>query len=81
MVDFRYKQAVLHKENPGKNCLIQHSWIPIKFAVEGSYVDLQEGVTWNKGWKVHKVYPVIQTHEQIIERGQDYKRTRKASDI
>lgn len=65
---------------------VQISWLPKEFSVEGRIVDLTEhkntGAKYrDKGWLVSEVYPSTRTHEQILERSQDFKRTRKASDI
>ena len=60
----------------------QTSWIPEKFAVEGKYLELYDfkNDSW-KTWRVRKVYDFAVDYEYIRERSQDYKRTRKASDI
>jgi hypothetical protein len=69
-----YKQCVLEKENT-----IQYAWIPKKFAKQGKYVilDNENGTTW----KVKIVFAPELEESYLIERGQDYKHTRKASDI
>jgi len=61
---------------------VQTSWIPSKLAVKGKFLKIKNLVTgrWSDGWKVAEVYAVHLT-EAVEDRSQDYKRTRKASDI
>ena len=56
---------------------IQVAWIPEKFAVEGKFLRIGD----SNGWKVETVGAISQTSQENNERSQDYKRTRKASDI
>ena len=51
-------------------------WIPEKFAVVGKIVKLIE----EDGWEVFEVYNT-RSSKEVNERSQDYKKTRKASDI
>ena len=57
-------------------------WIPSKLAVVGKIIKIKHAVTgaWSEGWRVANVYSV-DTTEAVEDRSQDYKRTRKASDI
>lgn len=56
-------------------------WIPEKYAVELKTLRIkQEDGTWEDGWTVMKVYTALPT-AVVEERSQDYKNTRKASDI
>lgn len=57
------------------------SWIPSEVAKVGNLVRLKdtEGI-WTEGWQVRKVYATMDSPE-CRERSQDYKRTRKASDV
>jgi hypothetical protein len=73
-----YNQCRLQKGN-----VIQTSWLPREFAVAGRYVKLkEEGGLWDDGWQVTDAYlKSIRTQEEVVDRSQDYKRTRKASDI
>jgi hypothetical protein len=62
--------------------LWQTSWIPKEFAVKGRKIDLKEGAEWSRGWVVVEAYDKVELdHKTLLERSQDYKRTRKASDI
>ncbi len=72
-----YTQCKLSKNN-----IIQITWLPSEFAVVGRIVKLKETGDWDDGWKVDEAYLTAhRTHEEVRERSQDYKRTRKASDI
>jgi hypothetical protein len=59
----------------------QTSYIPEQFARVGNIVKLkdQNGV-WEDGWVIFQCGPRVLS-AVVNERGQDYKRTRKASDI
>ena len=67
-----YKQCRMTKKSA-----IDIAWIPEKFAVVGKYLRIGD----DNGWKVESVSSVVQTSEENNERSQDYKRTRRASDI
>ena len=61
---------------------MQVTWLPKEFAQTGRYVKLKEKGEWDDGWKVIESYPdAVRTQEEIVERSQDYKKTRRASDI
>lgn len=71
-----YTQCALSKKGA-----VEVSWIPTKFATKGNYIKLKQGDgTWNDGWLVEETY-TKQDAKYLIEHGQDYKNTRKASDI
>lgn len=55
-----------------------HCWLPNKFAKEGLRIDI-DGIMGN-GWLVAECYNELPT-AVVLERGQDYKKTRRASDI
>ena len=60
------------------------SWIPTKFAKKGKYLKLKNNRTneWEDGWQVisnsdgHSM-----PSEIVLERSQDYKYQRQASDV
>ena len=63
----------------------QMLWIPTKFATEGRRVGLREktiqgGAYWDEGWVVDKIFTTMPS-SYVLERSQDYKKTREASDI
>lgn len=69
-------QCVLRKD--GK---IQHSWIPKKFAVPGRLVGLKNAnKEWEEGWEVIETYTEMPS-STVEERKDDYRNTRKTSDI
>lgn len=72
----KFKQCVLKKGNVQTT-----SWIPDKYAKQGKYVKLKENGKWDDGWKVMEVGEMAKEEEDVINRSQDYKKTRKASDI
>jgi len=66
-----YRQCILIKDRT-----TQTAWIPEKYAKRGKYIKIKE----DDGWLVVTVGERA-AEEQVFERSQDYKRTRKASDI
>lgn len=78
MTEHTYTQCLM--ERAGINYT---AWIPSEFAKIGKIVDLEmETGVWEKGWVVEAAYNnSIRTHTQVVARSQDYKKTRKASDI
>ena len=61
---------------------ITTSWIPSKFAIKGNYVKLKNKYNeWINGWKVIEVFQPSKLSDSVINRSDDYKNTRKASDI
>lgn len=72
-------QCVLVKHNE-----VKVVWIPKEFANPGQYVKLREttvdGKEWDDGWLVKCAVSAHLPTKYIVERGQDYKKTRKASD-
>lgn len=56
------------------------AWIPSKFAIVGDYIKYLENRIWSDGWRVEEVYNQLPSNV-VFERSQDYKKTRKASDI
>lgn len=73
------RQCVLEKPLT-KGVLRQVSWIPEVFAKIGKYLKLKEGTDWENGWQVVQVGG-RQSKQERIDRGNDYKKQRKASDI
>lgn len=63
---------------------ITYSWIPSEFASIGCYINLKEnvlgGTAWENDWEIVGRYNEMPS-AIVIERSQDYKKTRKASDI
>lgn len=56
-------------------------WIPKKFAVVGKFIKIRErSEEWDDGWKVTACFTEAPS-KQVLERSQDYKNTRQASDI
>ena len=64
-----------------KNNKITTSWIPTKYAIKGNYVKLKDNDVWENGWKVIEVFQPSKLSDNVINRSDDYKNTRKASDI
>ncbi len=58
----------------------QMAWIPEKFAITGKYLRLTDAGVSQDGWQVKNVGTRM-TEEYLRERSQDYKYTRRASDI
>lgn len=71
-----YKQCRLTKGTE-----VQVVWLPEKFAKLNKYLELQEDKGWENGWKVIEVNKTRLDEKNLLERSQDYKKTRQASDI
>lgn len=64
---------------------VRYTWytcyIPTEKAIMDKYLQIkQEDGTWEDGWQVHDIFTTLPT-ATVREREQDYKQTRKASDI
>jgi hypothetical protein len=58
------------------------SWLPSKFAIKGKVILIDDAVTGDQDtWTVDEVYGPELPYSYVNERSQDYKRTRRASDI
>ncbi len=83
MKNYKVKQCCLELIAPvykDKRVTTQRSWIPEKFAVLDKTLVFDEDKR-STCWKVIQVYDGTMEISECIERSQDYKRTRKASDI
>ncbi len=69
---YQMKQCILRK-----GTIEQTAWIPVKYAVIGKFVKLNE----DNGWEIISTGMEIRSSDYVDDRSQDYKRTRKASDI
>ena len=58
----------------------QMAWLPEKFAVAGRFLRLTDAGVSEDGWQVTGVGAQM-AEETVRERSQDYKHTRRASDI
>lgn len=77
----------MKKDTTHTQCKMRHdsglydtSWIPTKFAVVGRRVGLKENGVWDDHWTVIEIFST-ENSAMILERSQDWKQTRKASDI
>lgn len=76
--DYGMKQCLVRsQEFPQKFDTV---WIPEEFAVTGKDIEIKKEDTWVP-FKVVQAYEHQQKYSSVRERSQDYKRTRKASDI
>lgn len=76
----KYKQVVLERiEAIGHIVMTTH--IPSKFAILGKEIKIKIEDEWSYGWKVVHTGSLEVEENYVNERSQDYKRTRKASDI
>ncbi len=76
MSDQRHTQCKLQKGE-----VFQVAWIPSKHARLGNYVKLRiRGEEWDDGWLVIEAKLSKET-EEVMQRAEDYKRQRDASDI
>lgn len=56
-----------------------HCWLPEKFAKEGKWIQVELEGTWYD-FQVMETFTTLPS-PMVRERSQDYKKTRKASDI
>jgi hypothetical protein len=73
----KYRQCQLIKKSIKYGHVLTCSWIPEKFAKRGKIVKLKD----DDGWEVTIVGSISLDEEDAKDRSQDYKKTRKASDI
>lgn len=64
-------------DDDGEDVEHYHCWLPNKYAKVEMIVDI-DGM--GDGWRVWKCYNELPT-AVVLERGQDYKKTRRMSDI
>ncbi len=72
--------AILSKSWLERGTARQMAWIPEKFAIVGRFVRLIEAGVSEDGWLVVGVGTRL-LESYVRERSQDYKQTRRASDI
>ena len=70
-----YTQCLLHKGN-----VKYTAYLPTEYAKIGEYVRIKFECTWEDGWLVVDVFTSL-PFSYVIERSQDYRKTRTASDI
>lgn len=78
----KFFQCIMNRNNgEAKESLT--SWIPEKYAKKGSVLELMNRNTkeWTNGWIVKSVGFVTREKEEVVQRSQDCKRQRMASDI
>ena len=57
------------------------AWLPTEKAIVGNYVKIKIDGEWVDHWKVVEVFEPEMPSKYVQEHSQDYKNTRKASDI
>jgi len=57
------------------------TWLPKKFAILKKSVILKDEYGWNGEWTVTHVGSIELDEETVIKNSNDYRKTRKASDI
>jgi hypothetical protein len=77
-----YRQCTLDRQLAGARMVLT-TWLPEKYAVMDRVLELQDRNSgeWHNGWVVRQVGTVRKPEPEVVERSQDHKRTRKASDI
>jgi len=78
----RFKQCTLHRKGDGVT-MVTTTWLPEKYAKKGRFIRLKDRDTgqWHDHWEVRQVGSVFREGEEVVERSQDHKKTRAASDI
>lgn len=62
------------------NGLFDTAYIPSEYAVVGRRIGIKEDGKWDDHWTVIECYQTLDSN-MVKERSQDFKQTRKASDI
>jgi hypothetical protein len=83
MSDEMMVQCELHRNEESGATVVLVTWLPERFAVINKILKLKEDDgSWTNGWCVMSVANSSKMKSSILnDRSQDYKRTRKASDI
>lgn len=77
-----YKQVNLEKSTSEVTTSKTTTYIPTEFATLHRYIKLKDSHgNWEDGWKIVSVSSQEFDATYINERSQDFKNTRKASDI
>jgi hypothetical protein len=78
----RFHQCTMQKKELNKTHVLT-SWLPSKFANKGGIVKLKDrnNGEWSDGWVIKQVSSFSRSQHNVIARSQDYKNTRKTSDI
>ncbi len=71
-----YRQCLIAKGTRHRT-----TWLPEKFAKQGKLLKIKLDDGWDDGWVVVLAFETRMVESEVSERSQDYKRTRKASDI
>ena len=71
----KHTQCLIHKGN-----VKYTAYLPSDYAKIGEYVKIKFDGIWEDGWLVVDVFTSLPS-ETVFERSQDYRKTRKASDI
>ena len=71
-MSYNMRQCRLTKDKSMMVC-----WIPEKYAMKGKILKIKD----LELWLVKEVGTTVKSSDEVIERSQDYKRTRKQSDI
>ena len=75
------------KRDSKRGEMVYRAWIPEKFAKLNKFIKLKfyDSVEdlhfWDDGWKIKFVGQIRRDEKEAIERNQDYKRMKKATDI
>jgi hypothetical protein len=78
----KFYQCTMEKKKTNSKSVLT-SWLPEKFAQKGHVIKLKnrKDGTWSDGWVIKNVGPFTRSQDEVVSRSQDYKRTRKVSDI
>lgn len=73
------RQCSLRHAKDSRECV---AWIPTEHAVLGKLIDLKRDThSWDCGWIVAEVYPLVLLTDYVRDHERDYKSQREASDI
>lgn len=77
----KHMQVMVKKVFEGTE-YFQTAWVPVDVIGTGFLKFKNDDGTWDEGWEIVQSYTgVTFPSKYIMERNQDYKKTRKASDI
>jgi hypothetical protein len=81
MSEVRYKQCRLRRRVGPMVRQETTTWLPERYAIEGTVVALRHGTGWDDGWKVASASGPSLPEKLVVHRSRDYTRQRRASDI
>jgi len=75
-----YRQCVLTRKTSSGGKIKEVTWVPLKYAKKGNYLELKKEGKWVNGWLVESAGEAVSS--QKVEAMQyEYKKHRKTTDV